>query len=122
MKRMMTIVMLLTAAVGITALAVEPAGKLSKSEVKSLIQTAKTPADHLKLASYYHYEATTLTADIKEHQEMAVAYDQNPALKALPKAQTLGDHCRSLVRYLGEDLKEANEMAAIHEEMAKEAK
>jgi len=124
MKRMMSVMMLLAIAVGATVSvsAVEPAGKLSKSELKTLIQTAKTPADHLKLASYYRYEASTLAADIKEHQEMAAAYDQNPSLKALPKGQTLGDHCRSLVRYLGEDLKEANEMVTIHEEMAKAAR
>src|SRR6266700_2530891 len=98
MKRMMTVMILLAAGVGVTsstAWGVEPAGKLSKSELITLIQTAKAPADHMKLAKYYQYEATRLEADVKEHGEMAAAYDKNPMAHPIPKGQTLGDHCRN---------------------------
>ena len=125
MKRMISVMILLGTAVGVTssnAWAVEPSGKLSKSQVETLIQTAKTPADHMKLAKYYRYEATRLEADVKEHEEMAAAYDKNPLTHPIPKAQTLGDHCRNLVKYLGDGAKEANEMAAMHEEMARSEK
>ena len=123
MKRVITVMILLATAVGVTgstAWAIEPAGKLSKGQLKSLIENAKTPADHMKLARYYRYEASKLEADVKEHEEMAASYDKHPA--ALPKAPTPADHCRNLVRYLGESVKEANEMADMHEEMAKNAR
>jgi hypothetical protein len=123
MKRIVTLMILLAAAIGVTgstALAVE--GNLTRSQVKALIQTAKTPADHMKLARYYRYEASRLQTEVKDHDEMAAAYDKNPMGHPIPKAQTMGDHCRNLVKYDDEGVKEANEMAAMHEEMAKSAK
>lgn len=125
MKRIVTVMMLLAAAVGLTGLtswAVEPAGNLTKSQVKALIQTAKTPADHMKLANYYRYQANKLQGELKDHEEMAAAYDKNPMGHPIPKGQTLGDHCRNLTKYIGDEAKEASEMAAMHEEMAKNAK
>jgi hypothetical protein len=122
MKRIVTVMILLAAGLVGSIWAVEPSGKLTKSQVMSLIQTAKTPADHMKLAKYYRYEANRLEADVKEHEEMASAYDKNPMAHPIPKGQTLGDHCRNLVKYYGEGVKDANEMAAMHDEMAKSAK
>jgi hypothetical protein len=88
MKRIVTVTILFAAAVGLigsSALAVEPAGNLTKSEVRVLIQTAKTPADHAKLANYYRYEATRLQAEVKDHEAMAAAYDKNPMGHPIPK-------------------------------------
>src|SRR5258708_6350526 len=99
MKRIVTVMMLVGAAIGLagsTAWAVEPAGNLTKSELKALIQAAKTPADHMKLANYYRYQATSLQAEVKDHEQMAAAYDKNPMGHPIPKGQTLGDHCRNL--------------------------
>jgi hypothetical protein len=56
LKRLIREVFLLATAVGIigwSAYAVEPADALTKAQVKALIRTAKTPADHMKLANYY---------------------------------------------------------------------
>ena len=125
MKRIVSVTILLAAAVGLTgsaAWAVESTGKLTKSQVKALIQSAKTPADHRKLAKYYRYEASRLQTEVKDHDEMAAAYDKNPMSHPVPKGQTLGEHCRNLEKYDGEGIKEANEMADMHEEMAKAAK
>jgi hypothetical protein len=122
MKRIAVVTTLLAAAVGLaatTALAVEPAGNLTKSELKTLIETAKTPADHARLAEYYHFQAGVLQAEIKDHEEMAAAYDKNPAGHPIPKGQTLGAHCRNLVKDLRDEAKEANAMATIHDEMAR---
>ena len=116
---------LLAAAIGVTgstAWAAESAGKLTKSQVKALIVTAKTPADHMKLAKYYRYEAGMLQTEMNDHNEMAAAYDKNPSGHPVPKAMTLGDHCRNLVKGDMDAIKEANEMADMHEEMAKNAK
>ena len=123
MRRMITVMILLATAVGVTgstAWAIEPAHKLSKGQLKSLIQTAKTPADHLKLAGYYRWEASQLQADVKDHEEMALAYEKHPV--AMPKSPTPVDHCRNLVRFLTESMNEATEMADMHEEMAKDVK
>ncbi len=125
MKRIVTIMFLFGAAVGITgssAYAVEPAGALTNDQVKALISTAKTPADHLKLAGYYRYEASKLQAEIKDHEEMAADYDKNPAGHPVPKGITLGEHCRNLVKYYREAAATDTEMAAMHEEMAKSAR
>ncbi len=125
MKRIVTVVLLLAVAMGVTsstAWAVEPQGKLSKARLHSLIVNAKTPADHQKLANYYRYEASTLQASVKEHEEMAADYDKNPVMRPLPKFPNFGEHCRNLVKSYSEGVKEANEMAAMHEEMANAAK
>jgi hypothetical protein len=125
MKRIVTVTILFAAAVGLigsSALAVEPAGNLTKREVKTLIETAKTPADHAKLANYYRYEATRLQAEVKDHEAMAAAYDKNPMGHPIPKGQTLGTHCRNLMKDISEEAKEASEMATMHEELARNAK
>ena len=125
MKRIVTIMFLLGTAVGITgfhAYAVEPIGALTNDQVKALIRTAKTPDDHLKLASYYRYEAAKLQAEVKDHEEMAADYEKNPMGHPIPKGITLGEHCRNLVKYYREAVKTDTEMAALHEEMAKSVK
>jgi hypothetical protein len=125
MKQTVTVMILLAAAVGVigsNAWAVEPAAELTKSQVKALIQTAKTPADHMKLAAYYRHEANGLQIEMKNHEEMAAAYDKNPSSHPIPKWPTLGVHCRNLVKSYGESINEANQMAVLHEEMAKAAK
>jgi hypothetical protein len=122
MFKIFSVAFLLGAALGSSALAVEPSIKLSRSEVKTLIQTAKTPADHTKLANYYRAEAMRLQAEVKDHEEMAALYDKNPAGHPIPKGQTLGAHCRNLVKDISDEAKEASEMATMHEEMAKTAK
>jgi len=120
MKRMVAVMILLGTAVAIWA--VEPVNTLTKSELKSLIQTAKTPEDHMKLANYYRAEAMRLEAEVRDHEEMAGLYDKNPAGHPIPKGQTLGTHCRNLVKDITDEAKEATEMATMHEEMAKGAK
>ena len=86
------------------------------------VETAKTPADHMKLANYYRSEVARLQAEVTDHQEMAAAYDKNPAGHPIPKGQTLGTHCRNLVKDITHEAKEATEMATMHEAMAKVAK
>lgn len=123
MKRMISVVILIAAAIGITstAWAVEPAGKLSKKEVNSLILSAKSPADHTKLANYYRFEASQKEVEVKEHEEMAASYDKNPVMRP-SKGAKMGDQCRSMVKNLRDAAKEATEMAAMHDAMAKAAK
>jgi len=125
MKRYVTVMFLLGMAIGTTgfrAYAVEPAGALTRDEAKALISAAKTPEDHMKLSGYYRAEALKLQAEVKDHEAMAAAYDKNPLAHPIPKGPSLGQHCRNLVKYYGDAAKAHNELADMHEAMARNAK
>ena len=99
---------------------------LSKKEVKALIATAKTPAEHRRIASYYREQAARLTANAKEHVAMAEEYAKNPTFAAMETKQQASfgqgaTHCRRWAELYNEQAKEAEALAALHEEMAKSA-
>jgi hypothetical protein len=52
--------------------AVEPKGDLKPNEVKALVASAKTPADHMKLARHYTAMAAKHEAEAQEHEALAV--------------------------------------------------
>jgi len=83
--------------------------QLTKKEVKALIVNAKTPEDHMKLASYFKGEAQQQEASAKTHAEMAALYD--------PKAE-MSKHCKNLSESLKKAAASANSIAAEHEQMA----
>ncbi len=94
--------------------------KLSKNELKTLIATAKTPEDHLRLAAYYRDQANDYLARQKQHEADAVVYDSNP--RQYPsKYPTAGQHCREWARNDGQSARQALALAEIHEAMAREA-
>ena len=95
-------------------------------EFKTLLKTAKEPPEHRKIAEYYRQEAQRLTASSKEHAEMAEFYAKNPpfprALEAKHGDVAMGaSHCRKWAELESEEAKEAESLAALHEEMAKAA-
>lgn len=99
---------------------------ISKKEFKVLLRTAKEPPEHRKIAEYYRQEAQRLTASSKEHAEMAEIYAKNPPFPAMESKH--GDafgqgasHCRKWARLIAEQAKEAEALAALHEDMAKAA-
>jgi hypothetical protein len=94
---------------------------LTKQQVKALIKTAKTPEDHMKLARYYWYEADRLKSEAKDHEEMEADYAQNPSAHPVPKWPTLGQHCKDLAADYAKAAGEAEQMASLHEAMAKTA-
>ena len=95
--------------------------QLSKKEVKVLIATAHTPADHEKIAAYYRAEGQRLKADQQDHQEMLEAYLKNPSTHPIPKWPTMEQHCRNLIVYYGKAAQQAFVLADLHDQMAKEA-
>ena len=107
----------------------EAAGKtpnLSKKELEVLLRTAKEPVEHRKIAEYYRQEAQRLTASSKEHSELAEIYSKNPPFPAMEAKH--GDafgqgasHCRKFAELQAEAAREAEALAAMHEEMAKAA-
>ena len=99
---------------------------LSKTELRNLIENAKTPADHEQIAQYFDAEAAKYEADSKKHGEEATYY---AAHTAPPIGKTKGfysqemqSHCPNLASKLKEAAQEARMIAAGHREMAKEVK
>lgn len=99
---------------------------ISKKEFKVLLRTANEPPEHRKIAEYYRQEAQRLTASSKEHAEMAEIYAKNPPFPAMESkhgdAFGLGaSHCRKWSQLIAEQAKEAEALAALHEDIAKAA-
>ncbi len=106
--------------------AAEAEKSLGKKEVKALIATAKTPAEHRRIANYYREEAARLTANANEHVAMAEEYAKNPTFAAMEVKQKQsfepGDsHCRRWAELYNKQAKGAEALAALHEDMAKAA-
>ena len=101
--------------------AVEAKGELSSKEVKALVVSASTPADHLKLAQYYSAMAAKHDAEAQEHEALVVAYTQNPQLGASnhPMAPNTSDHCKYFAAHCRKAANEMRAMADAHEAMAK---
>ena len=95
----------------------------SKKELKSMIATAKTAADHRRIAAYYQQQATDLRRKGKDHEEMAAIYQKQPLPYEGKHAYgTLGfSHCRKFADLYIEQAKQAEALASLHEEMAKAA-
>jgi len=100
---------------GQTALAQD---KLGKGELSKLIASAKSPAEHQRLAAYYKGEAKRYQAQVDEHQTMIAAYKANPSSKHQASLLT---HCENEVTDLKNLSKESDELAQMHQEMASEA-
>ena len=96
--------------------------KLSHKQVKELIANAKEPADHEKLAAYYRSKAEQAKAAVVQHQEMLDAYSKAPWSHPVAKAQ--GGPvamCQNLIRLYEQEEKANSDLAAYHDQMAKEA-
>ncbi len=98
---------------------------LSKKEVVALIATAKSPADHSRLAQYYKAEADRLEVEAKDHDELAAAYRKSTTSQAAamktPNAPNTAAHCEYFAKSVREAANAAREMSAAHEQMAKDA-
>jgi hypothetical protein len=115
---------LLTAAAAVLVFVALPAGAqdkpLSKKEVKALIATAETKAEHERIAKYFDAEAARYEAEAKEHGELAGVY-QKSTPSAKNASQTF-NHCDSVSKSLQKAADEARALAAEHRHMASDAK
>jgi hypothetical protein len=94
---------------------------LSKKQLASLVVSAKTPAEHQRIANYYLAASENYLAQAKEHARMAVDFEKNPATNNDKVARTTVDHCQYLAKSLQARAAMAAGLAQQHEEMAKEA-
>jgi hypothetical protein len=129
MKRTVSILSILSLALvmTVTALAQTASARaprpahLSKHQLNTLIATAKTPAEHRRLAQYYQENAQDYLAQAKEHEQMIAAYKANPSLSTdKNRASTIG-HCEYFVQTFKDLATKSRELAQLHEQMAKEA-
>lgn len=95
--------------------------KLSKQQLQSLIASAKTSADHERIAEYYEAAAQRDLAQATEHEQMAQQFKQN-SLVSSPKFVTGSvNHCEYLVKSLRQNAAKLEALARDHEQMAQRA-
>ncbi len=129
MKRTTGILTILSLALVMTATALAQTASapqpkpehLSMRQLNTLITTAKTPAEHRRIAQYYQAKAQDYLAQVKEHEEMLAAYKANPSLSTEKnRASTIG-HCEYYVQAFKDLATKTQELAQFHEQMAKDA-
>ena len=93
---------------------------LTSKEVKALIATANTPADHTKLQKHFLALAAKYEADATEHAAEAQAYRKNPSFMESknPTGPGTAAHCDRFAQLDREAAKEARDLASAHEHMA----
>lgn len=97
---------------------------MSAKQVRELVTNAKTPADHLKLAAYYNGEAIKLDVEAKDHEGLVDLYKKHPAVlgsKSNVPMSGSAMHCTNIATSLRDAAKGERELAAGHEQMAKDA-
>jgi hypothetical protein len=94
---------------------------LSKKEVKTLLATAKTPADQEQLAAYYRDKAKDLRAKAQEFAARAESMQGSPAV--YESKQGIACQCAFHYRYFSklyaQEAKDADRLAAQHDQLAK---
>ena len=97
--------------------------RITNKEVVALIQNAKTPADHEKLAAHYDQTAADLEEKASEHKELAAAYKRMPTPgnpRIFSPARPIS-HCENIAANAAKAAAEARTMAEHHRMLAKEA-
>ena len=104
--------------------AVESKGELKPQEVKALVGSAKTPADHMRLSHHYAAMSAKHEAEAQDHEALAAEYTRNPQFGASkhPMMQNSAEHCKFMADHCHNAAKEMKAMATAHEEMAKSLK
>lgn len=131
MRTFRTYVIVTLAVIGFAA-SVPLAAQTSKSsdllpnkQVKELVATAKTPADHMKLQKHFLALAAKYETEAADHVDVAAAYRKNPngvAESKRPGGPETAVHCDRFADLTRQAAKEAREMASAHEHMAGAAK
>ena len=95
---------------------------MSKKELKTLLATAKTPADQERLAAYYRDKAQLLRAKAQEFSAHADSMAGLPAV--LESKQGIGCQCAFHYRYFSklyaQEAKDAEALAAQHNQLAQD--
>jgi hypothetical protein len=109
------------AAFGQTPSTVKPE-QLNKQQLNTLIATAKTPAEHQRIASYYEAQAQDYRGQAQEHESMIAAYKANSSLSTNKNTASTIGHCEYFVKTLKDLAVKSHELAQLHEQMAKDTR
>ena len=110
-----------TAAFGLASTTQSAPESPSASQVKAWIASAKTPADHLRIARFYQANAQEDLAQAQEHESMLAAYKANPTQVNEKSRRSTADHCEYFVQHLKSQAAENQKLAQLHEQMANKA-
>jgi hypothetical protein len=94
--------------------------QLTQREVKHLIATAKTPADHLTIAHYYEAQAAWLDNKAGSYEEAAADARHSPAVKNVGSPTTAA-RLDYLAKGYREEATSDRAIAAAQEQLAKTA-
>jgi hypothetical protein len=94
--------------------------RLSRPELDTLIASAKTPAEHRRIAEFYQSQAQSYLAQAREHEAMVAAYKANPGLDAKVQSATV-NHCEYFATKFRELAGKSQQTAQLHEQMARGA-
>src|SRR5260370_294231 len=115
-------VVMTVAAFGQTPAAPNPnPERLSRKQLNTLIATAKTAAEHERIAQYYQTKALDFLAQAKEHEAMVAAYKANSTLSNDKNRASTISHCEYFVQTFNALADNSRELATLHERMANEA-
>ena len=103
-----------------TASTAKSSDLLTSKQVKALIATANTPADHMKLQKHFLAVAAKYEADAIAHAAEGQAYRKNPSFMESknPAGPGTAAHCDRFAQLDREAAKEARQLASAHEHMA----
>ena len=73
---------------------------LSKKQLAALVGSAKTPAEHERIAAYYRAESERLTAEADRHADLAGRFLGNSATNNDKSVRGTVIHCISMERRL----------------------
>jgi len=99
--------------------AAETRSTLSNKELKTLLATAKTPADHQKIAAYYHDQAQRLNVKAQEYSAQAALYANQPrTIESKHGTSCLcPKHFEYFAKLYAQEAQESEALAARHEKM-----
>ncbi len=86
---------------------------IEQIDIVTLIETATTSEDHIKIAEYYEEQATIMGNKAIQHESMAQAYKGT-------KFTGMTRHCQKLVKEFKTTAEQYKAMAAEHEKMAQD--
>jgi hypothetical protein len=113
-------VVMLTLTTGLAMPAYRAVGA-QDADIDKMIASAKTAADHQAIADYYKQQAKEAQEQAERHKKMAQEYGMASIGRQATKTH-FHEHCEVLVRDYESAAKEYNDLAKMHEEMAKAAK
>lgn len=100
----------------------QSAEQLTKQQLHTLIATAKTPAEHQRIAAYYGAKAQDDLAQARIHEQMAAHFSGNPVSSSPKFATGTVNHCVSLAANYRKDAAKMQAEEQKHKQMATEAK